>query len=412
VNGTTPSRQKPRGRHPDRRLTVPNVRRLGPGRYADGNGLYLEVESSGARRWLLRAVVHGRRRDIGLGSAILVPLAEARELAARLRRVARSGGDPIAERDKDKRKSLTFAEAARLVHEGNIMPNNKNEKHRRQWITTLSTYAFPSIGSKPVHAVDQADILRVLGPIWMEKPETARRVRQRLRTVFDWALAAGHREALNPVDGVDKGLPRQRDRARHHAALPWQELPAFMQRLASLDGMGALALRFVILTAARSGEVRGATWEEIDLERAVWTVPARRMKMEREHRVPLSASAMEVLGHVRGLTASVGGLVFPSMRPNVPLSDMTLTAVLRRADVPVTVHGFRSTFRDWAEEAVSFPHEVKEAALAHTVKNKVEAAYRRTDLFAKRIELMNAWGSFATGAAPDAEVGVEAARSA
>ena len=253
------------------------------------------------------------------------------------------------------------------------------------------------LGTLPVHAITQAEILRVLAPIWTEKPETARRVRQRLRTVLDWARAAGHFEGVNPVEGVEKGLPPQRRKPRHFAALPWQEVPSLMRRLEAMEGMGAPALRFLILTAARSGEVRGARWEEIDTEAAVWTVPGERMKAGEPHRVPLSASALAILNEVRGLHPE---LVFPGPTGR-PLSDMTLSAVLRRLGVEATVHGFRSTFRDWAEECTSFAHEVKEAALAHSVRNRVEAAYRRTDLFDKRRALMDEWGRFCDDASGD-----------
>lgn len=390
---------KAQGRHPNKRLSAALVRNAGPGRYADGGCLYLEVESSGSRHWVLRVVVHGKRRDIGLGPTPVLSLAEARELAARLRKVALAGGDPVAERDKDKRAPLLFADAARAVHMAHIVPNAKNSKHCAQWITSLEAYAFPHIGSKAVHLIGEPDILRVLAPIWTEKPETARRVRQRLRSVLDWARTAGHREGINPVEGVETGLPRQRDRARHHEALAWQNLPELMPRLERVEGLGALALRFAILTAARSGEVRGATWTEIDMVDAVWTVPAARMKAGRLHRVPLSDPALEILGQVRELHRDGGSLVFPSSREGRQLSDMTLAAVLKRLKVPVTVHGFRSTFRDWAEEATGFPHEVKEAALAHTIRNKAEAAYRRTDLFEKRRAMMTSWGAFASGRA-------------
>ena len=244
---------KPKGRHPEKRLTAPAVRSLGPGRHADGNGLYLEVDDTGARRWLLRTLVHGRRRDLGLGGASVISLAEARELAAQLRKVARAGGDPKAERDRDKRTSPTFEEAALQVHAEQIEPNARNAKHRAQWLSTLRVYAFPINGSKPIHSVEQSDVLRALAPIWTEKAETARRIKQRLRTVLDWARAAGHREGINPVEGVEKGPARQRDRPKYFAALPWQELPGLIPRLVACRGMGALALRFTILTAARSG---------------------------------------------------------------------------------------------------------------------------------------------------------------
>lgn len=395
-------RHKPRGRHPDRRLTAVAVKRLGPGRHADGNGLWLDVDESGARRWFLRTMVHGRRRDIGLGGVSWVSLAEARETAVRLRKVAREGGDPIAVRDQGKRASMSFAQAAQKVHAEHIAANNRNAKHVAQWLATLEKHAFPIIGAKPVHAVEQADILRVLAPIWTERPETARRVRQRLRTVLDWARTAGHRDGVNPVDGVEKGLARQRDKPKHFAALPWRELPALMPRIAAVKGMGAIALRFCILTAARSGEVRGATWAEVDQGAKVWTIPAGRMKAGITHRVPLSDDAMALLRIVQPLATQPQALLFPSQKATTPLSDMTLAAVLKRLDVPATVHGFRSSFRDWAEEATAFPHEVKEAALAHVIDNKAERAYRRTDLFEKRRTMMEAWASFAMGA--DAKV--------
>jgi integrase len=283
------------------------------------------------------------------------------------------------------------------VHAEHVAPHNRNAKHVAQWLSTLETYVFPTMGKLPVHAVEQADILRVLAPIWTDKPETARRVRQRLRTVLDWARTAGHRDGVNPVEGVERGLPKQRDRAVHHEALPWRELPDLMPRLDAAEGMGALALRFAILTAARSGEVRGATWDELDLEAKVWKVPAERMKAARAHRVPLSDPAVAVLHTAKRLATRAEVLVFPSAKAGRRLSDMTLAAVLKRLKVSATVHGFRSTFRDWAEEATAFPHEVKEAALAHTPRDKVEAAYRRTDLFEKRRDMMNAWASFAIG---------------
>lgn len=378
------------------KLTATAVKQMKtPGRFADGCGLYLCVNENGAKWWQWRGVVHGRRREIGIGSTVSVPLKTARETARAWRGVAREGGDPAAERDRARRVAMRFEDAARSVHEDQIRPHNRNAKHVAQWITTLETYAFPIIGQRPVNAVGQADVLRVLAPIWTEKPETARRVRQRMRTVLDWARTAGHREGVNPVEGVEKGLPRQRDKADHFAALPWRDLPALMRRIEAMEGMGALALRFAILTAARSGEVRGALWREIDLDARTWTIPADRMKANVEHRVPLSDAACAVLAAVKPLAAGPDALVFPSRQQRKALSDMTLAAVLKRLDAPVTVHGFRSTFRDWAEEATAFPHEVKEAALAHTLTNKTEAAYRRTDLFEKRRAMMDAWAQLA-----------------
>jgi integrase len=405
--------RKPRGPHPHNRLTAVGVRRLGPGRHGDGNGLYLEVDPSGVgRRWFLRTLVHGHRRDIGLGPTTLVSLAEAREMAARLRKVARAGGDPVAERDKDKKTSPTFEEAARHVYETRIVPATKKQQKMEQWLGRLEIHAIPTIGRMPMHTITQADILRVLEPIWLTKSETARRVRQRMAVIFDWARTAGHVSGMNPLDGIEAGLPRQRDRVEHLEALPWRELPALWQRLEAVEGMGSLALRFAILTAARSGEVRNALWSEIDLDGATWTIPAARTKMEREHRVPLSEPGLAILRLLAPLATEPSDLVFPSKRKGKPVSDMTLSAVLRRLDLTATVHGFRSAFRDWAEEAVTFPHEVKEAALAHAVKNKTEAAYRRTDHFERRIEMMAAWAKFAVGGGADVVVELAALRPA
>ena len=385
---------KPRGAHPINRLMAPQLKNLPAGRHADGNGLYLVVDPGGARRWILRVVVHGRRRDIGLGGMSIVSLGQARDLARELRRAAKEGRDPVAERDRNKRTSPTFEQAARKIFAEQIEATAKNDKHRQQWIRSLELYAFPVIGRMPIHGVRQAGIIRVLSPIWTEKQETARRVKQRLKATIDWGRANGYVDAANPVDGVDKGLAPQRKLTSHFEALPWKDLPDVWQTLLSDKGMGSMALQFAILTAARSGEVRGATWAEIDLNDKVWFIPAERMKAGREHRVPLSEAAAAVLNKVKPLRSLPTDLVFPSIQSGKALSDMTLTAVLRRLELPVTVHGFRSTFRDWAEEATSYPHSVKEAALAHTVRNKAEAAHRRTDLFEKRRKLMGQWGRY------------------
>jgi integrase len=391
----TPGKSK--GRHPENRLTTPAIKVAQPGRHADGGGLYLEVDANGAKRWFLRTTVRGRRKDIGLGGLSYVGLAEAREKARALRKVARDGGDPVAERDKDKRRSITFEEAARKVHAEHIEPVNRNAKANAQWLSTLEAYVIPKMGKRPVFAIDQADVLRALGPIWIEKPETARRVKQRIRTVLDWSRANGMGDGAHPVDGIEKALPRQSNRDKHHAALPYAELPALWPRLEAVNGMGALALRFTILTAARSGEARGATWDEIDLDARTWSIPAERMKAAKDHRVPLSDAAVMVLRQAKAAALRDDEtLVFPSTKPGKPISDMTLSAVLKRLDVSVTVHGFRSTFRDWTEESTNFPHEVKEAALAHAVRNAVERAYRRTDLFEKRRAMMETWAAFAT----------------
>ena len=387
---------KPKGAHPSKRLSPAAVRSLGPGRHADGNGLYLEVDASGARRWFLRTMVHGRRRDVGIGPTPLIGLADARDTAARLRKAARDGFDPVEERDRHKRKSPTFEEAARHVFATHMLPATRSPRGMQQWLGRLEHHAFPLIGARHVHTITQADLLGVLAPIWIDKPETARRVRQRIKVILDWARTAGHCSGVNPVEGIEAGLPRQRDRVEHRAALPWREMPGLWPRIVATEGMGALALRFAILTAARSGEARMASWDEIDVETRVWTIPAARMKAEREHRVPLSDAAIEVLAEARADAGRTEALVFPSARASRPLSDMTLAAVLKRLSVPVTVHGFRSTFRDWAEEAATARHEVKEMALAHVVASKVEAAYRRGDLLDERRPLMEAWAGFVT----------------
>ena len=366
-----------------------------PGRYADGQGLYLHVSETGARWWIWRGTVHGRRRELGMGSARLVSLAKAREIARTWRRIARDGGDPVVERDKNRRQSLTFEEAARRVWAAQIEPPGRNEKYTKQWLTSLKAHAFPLIGSLPVHAVTQSDILRVLSPIWTERSQTARLVRQRLRTVLNWARAAGHCEGVNPVEGVEDGLPKQRYRVQHFKALPFKELPEFMRRLEAVEGVAALALRFTILTAARSGEVRGARWSEIDIEDRLWVVSDARMKAEREHRVPLSGEALAVLERVCGLDST---MVFPAHKRGAIMHDMTIAAPLKRLDVTGTVHGFRSTFRDWAAERTSVPREIAELCLAHEVGNAVERAYRRSDLFDKRRELMSQWARFCMSA--------------
>lgn len=361
--------------------------------YADGGGLYLNVASGGTKSWIWRGVVRGRRRELGLGPVRDLTLAEAREKAREFRKAARDGRDPKAERDEARRRRLTFQEAAERHWREAVQPA-KTPKMAALWKSTLDAYAVPKLGGRSVADVAPEDVLAVLQPLWLTKPETARRVLSRLRAVFDWATVAGLRIDANPTAGIRAALPRQNDRASHHAALPYADLPALWKRLTAADGMGALALRFCILTAARSGEVRGAVWSEIDLHGATWAIPAERMKMKAAHRVPLSTPALAILRHVQPLG---GSLVFPSAKPGRPLSDMTLAAVLKRLEVPATVHGFRSTFRDWAEERTDYAHEVKEAALAHKVSNAVERAYRRTDLFDRRRALMDEWAAFCTG---------------
>jgi integrase len=380
--------------HPHHALTALKVNRLKePGKYADGNGLYLVVDPSGAKRWLLRTVVHGRRRDMGLGGVRLVSLAEARDKARQYRKIAREGGDPIAQRKQERKRFITFQEAAERVFEEN-MPSWKNPKHAAQWINTLRDYAFPLIGSSSIDQIDSAAILRVLSPIWLEKPETAKRVKQRLNMVFEWAIASGHRDTLNPVAGVAKALPRQAARPAHHKALRYQDMPAFMSKLKNETNavFAQSALALLICTATRTNEVIQAEWHEFDLAAALWTIPAKRMKAGREHRVPLSTHAVTILEGVSQVRSS--DWVFPGQRSGKPLSNMAMLTLLKRMKVDSTVHGFRSSFRDWAAEQTAHAHDVCEMALAHAIPNKAEAAYRRGDLLEKRRQLMEDWSAY------------------
>lgn len=387
------------GRHPEKALTAITVRTAKPGRHADGNGLYLVVDPSGARRWLLRLIIQGKRRDIGLGNTSLVSLAEARDLALTMRKQARTGGDPLAERRKMLRVVPTFEEAARECHEES-KASWKNGKHVSQWLTTLETYAFPTLGKLKVDEIGTPEVRDTLLPIWLEIPETARRVRQRIGTVLDWAAAKGLREGENPTRSVLKGLPKQKNTTEHFAALPFDDVPAFLARLRAHNKTAPLirlGLEFLVLTAARTGEMRGARWSEIDLEARLWSIPAERMKAEKPHVVPLGPRACHLIELARDLARNPedpDSLVFEGSRAGRPMSDMTLTMLLRRMGIEVTVHGFRSSFRDWASERTNFPSDVVEMALAHSIKDKVEAAYRRGDLLAKRRNLMLAWDRF------------------
>ncbi len=363
-----------------------------PGMYGDGEGLYLRVGPTLAKSWILRTVVHGKRRELGLGSASLVSLAEARESARKLRKVARQGGDPDALR---KRETLTFREAAMRVH-ANLLPTWRSERHGEIWLAALNLYVFPTLGDRPIQTIDSGDVLRVLSPIWATKHDTARRVKQRIATVFDWAKGAGHFPGENPVNGLKKALPAVKHRQEHMASLPWRDLPSFMADLREREGISARALEFAILTAGRSGEIRGARWSEINGD--VWEIPAERMKTHRTHRVPLTREALDVLEAVRGLD---GDLIFPSIFRTGgarPMSDTVFAALMKRMKrEDVTTHGFRSTFRDWCSESAHADREVAEAALAHSLGDKVERAYARSDLFERRRDLMEAWAKYATG---------------
>ena len=380
------------------KLTVLKVKSLTePGRYQDGDGLMLFVKSSGARSWVLRAQVDGKRRDIGLGAMKEVSLADARERASEVRKQFRNGIDPVEAKrlEKSARSSIpTFAEAANEVH-AELIPTWRNAKHQAQWISTLRTYAFPILGTLPVDQIDAPKIRETLLPIWLDKPETARRTKQRIGAVLDWAHASGFRETEAPMRSISKGLPRQPKQDQHFAAMPYGDIPGLLEKLACRGGIGALALRFLILTAARSGEVRGATWDEINFKDKIWVVPADRMKARKEHMVPLSQTTIEILQQAQASREGlVSDIIFPGLGMR-PMSDMTLLKVLKSTHGGIaTVHGMRSAFRDWAAEKTATPGDVVEAALAHTVKNKVEAAYRRTNYLEKRRLLMAAWGNF------------------
>lgn len=383
-------------KHPQNKLDAAKVRNAKPGRHADGNGLYLVVSPTGAKKWVLRTVIKRKRCDIGLGGLSLVSLKDAREEAARLRRLARKGGDPLAERRQEQRIIPTFEAAAREVYTAHSV-TFRNAKHSDQWITTLETYAFPIFGNRRVDAVEPADILAVLTPIWLEIAETARRVKQRLNVVFDYARAKGWRTAGNPVDGIAQVLPKTTGKSKkHHSAMPYGKVPEFLLDLQGAETSDSikLAFEFLILTAARTNEVILARWDEIDLESKAWTIPAERMKAKREHRVPLSPRCLEILKAARALNP-VGGFVFPGRIYGKPLSNMAFLMALRRMEkTDITAHGFRSSFRDWAEERTGAKRRAVESSLAHSVGNKVEAAYLRTDLFDERRRLMNLWAAF------------------
>ena len=384
-----------------------------PGLYADGSGLNLQISKTGARSWIYRyRRGDGREVWLGLGSLADVTLARAREKASEARRLRADGIDPLdvkrapASSPQVRPSVPTFGEFADAYTEG-IEAGFSNAKHRYQWRATLGEAYCASIRGKPIDEVCTEDVVSILGPIWLTKSETASRLRGRIERVLDAAKAKKLRTGENPAlwrGHLDKLLPRRRKLTRGHLkAMPYSGVPAFMAKLKQLDGMSALALRFAILTAGRGGEVRGATWSEIDLDsegKELWTVPAERMKARREHRVPLSEAARDVLAAVASLRPSGDfgrALVFPGARQGKPLSIMALMMLLRRLNAGVTAHGFRSAFRDWVGEETSFPREIAEQALAHVVGNEVERAYRRGDALEKRRHMMELWATFCTG---------------
>lgn len=382
------------------KLTALKIRSLiEPGRYSDGDGLFLEINGKGAASWVLRVQNKGKRQDIGLGSLKAVYLKDAREAAFFTRQKIAQGIDPVAERKQERQVIPTFRKAAEMVHEEH-QKAWKNGKHQNQWIATLKSYAFPKMGDRLVSEIEGPLIRDVLAPIWLTKPETARRVRQRIGTVLDWSYARGFRTTEAPMRSLSKGLPRQPKKENHFAALPYASVPNFLEKLGERESVGRVALEALILTAARSGEIRGATWSELDLESALWTIPAERMKMGRVHVVPLAPEAVAVFERAKTFKVGASELVFPGQNVKKPLSDMTLLKILRDMDLAVTVHGFRSAFRDWVAEQTDYSGEIAEAALAHTVSNKVEAAYRRTDFLGKRRLLMREWAAFCKKTSP------------
>ena len=387
----------PPKRQPEHALSTAFVRTVAAaGRYCDGQGLYLDVQPSGSRSWVQRIAIRGRRRELGLGGFPLVSLKEARALAFANRRLARAGGDPLAE--KRRIKSMpTFAAAAEQVL-AQMRPGWRNPKHGKDWMSSMTRFAFPRLGKLPVSEVTSADVVETLRSVWHVRPATARRVRQRISTVMEWAVAMDYRND-NPCDRIGPVLGPQQDLVQHMRALPHRDVAATIEtvRASGTPAAVRLAFEFLVLTAARSGEVRGAQWAEIDTADHVWTVPATRTKAKREHRVPLCRRAEQILDAARAVSNG-NSLVFPSGRGK-RLTDMALSGLLKTLEIPAVPHGFRSTFRDWAAEETNHPREVVEAALAHVVQNKVEAAYARLDLFERRRRLMDDWAAYVGGGA-------------
>ena len=405
-------------------LTVKEIQHAIPGNYIDGNGLYLQVSKAGTKSWIYRYQIKGKRREMGLGSLDLVSPVKARAEAGKLKALVKDGVDPIerrrqgqaeaavvqAEQDVLAQKAThTFAAVARKYIDSKSSEWT-NSKHAQQWENTLATYAFPVIGKVPVAEISRDQVLQILKPIWTTKTETGTRVRSRIELVLDFAKAHGWRTGENPAvwRGNLKAIlpnPTKLKNVRHHPALPWKKMPQFMADLRKRKGIGARALEFAILTAARTGEVRGATWREFDLDAQIWIVPAKRMKMKREHRIPLPTDATALLKDLPRIEDK--DLVFPGVRSGQPLSDMSLAEVIRGmnevkggprwvddAGENVVPHGFRSTFRDWAAEVTNYPSEMAEKALAHAITNATEAAYRREDMVEKRRQMMKDWAAW------------------
>ncbi len=392
---TRPPQRKPRSRHPNNALTPAFVRNVSQaGRYCDGQGLYLDVRPSGSRGWIQRLTIRGRRTELGLGGFPLVSLKEAREQAFANRKLAREGGDPLSEKQRVE-STPTFADATRQVWK-QLRPGWRSPQHAQLWLSSLERYAVPRIGKMPISEVTSADVIGILAPIWHDMPPTARKLRQRIRAVMEWAVAMGLRPD-NPCDRIGPVLGSQGGVVRHMRALPHGQVSAAIEtvRRSNARPVVKLAFEFLVLTATRSGEVRGALWTEIDRGEGAWIIPARRTKAAREHRVPLCRRALEILEEARVLDRG-SPLVFPGLRRN-PIATTALSELLRELKIAAVPHGFRSSFRDWAAEDTDHPREVVEAALAHKVRNPVEAAYRRTDLFERRRRLMDDWAAYLAG---------------
>lgn len=385
-----------------------------PGYYSDGDGLYLQVAPGGSRSWIYRYQRKGRRREMGLGPIDAISLAEAREKVIAARRVLAAGADPIDERRAERSKAevasvnlVTFKEAAEryiAAHKAGW----RNPKHRAQWSSTLESYVYPHFGALAVQAVDVGVVLQAIEPIWSTKPETAGRVRGRIEAILDWAKARGYRDGENParwrghLENLLPALSKVR-RVEHHAALPFAEMATFLAELREQGGVTSRALEFTILTGARTGEALGARWDEIDFAKRLWVIPYERMKAGKEHRVPLAGLAMAIIEEMSKIR--LGKFIFPGGRADRPLSNMSMLMLLRRMGrTDLTVHGFRSSFRDWAAERTNFAREVCEMALAHATGDAVEVAYRRGDLFQKRRQLADAWAKFCTAAPAAGEI--------
>jgi len=377
------------------------------GFYADGGGLYLQISKFGTKSWVFRFTQNKRRREMGLGPIHTVTLSEAREEALTCRKLLRAGTDPIEQRklllgqaQAEAVKTMTFKACAEKYISAHSA-GWRNVKHSSQWSNTLATYAYPVFGDLPVQAVDIGLVMKVLEPIWFTKTETAGRVRGRIEAILDWATVRKYREGENPArwkGHLDTLLPARSKvtKVKHHAALGYDDMGAFMAKLRLQDGISARGLELLILTAARTSEVIKATWQEIDFDKSVWVIPAERMKSGKEHRVPLSPVALNVLTELK--KTALNDFVLPGLRSNTALSNMAFLQLLKRMErADLTAHGFRSTFRDWAAERTAYPQELAEMALAHAVTNKVEAAYRRGDMFDKRRKIMDDWAGFCSG---------------